>query len=245
MKNILIIGATSAMAEETAKLYAQEGSKLFLLGRNTTSLNAIRDDLNVRGAKEVWVDTLDVNKLESHESIIETAFETMTTIDVVLIAHGTLPNQKQCEENVDSTLQEIQTNAISTISLLTLIANKMEPQNNGCIAVITSVAGDRGRKSNYVYGSSKKMVSTFLQGLRGRLFESGIHVIDIKPGFVDTPMTSDFKKGALWATPDKVAKIIVQGIEKKKTTIYAPFFWRPIMSVIKSIPESLFKRTNL
>jgi hypothetical protein len=107
------------------------------------------------------------------------------------------------------------------------------------------VAGDRGRQSNYVYGAAKSMVSTFLQGLRNRLNGRGVHVLDIKPGFVDTPMTAEFKKGALWATPDQVAKAIVRAIKKRQNTLYTPFFWAGIMWIIRMIPEFIFKKLKL
>ena len=142
-------------------------------------------------------------------------------------------------------MAELSTNAISTISLLTHLANRLEMQKSGTIAVVTSVAGDRGRQSNYVYGAAKGMVSIFLQGLRNRLHKAGVNVLDIKPGFVDTPMTAEFKKGLLWAKPESVAGSIVNGIDRGKYEIYTPFFWRIIMLVIRNIPESIFKKANL
>lgn len=245
MQNIMIIGATSAIAEATARLYAKQGDRLYLLARNQERLDTMAKDLKIRGANSVNFCQIDVNNFVLHEDVINTAFESLGNIDVVLIAHGTLPDQQACEVNVETTLAELNTNAISTVSLLTQIANKLEIQKNGTIAVITSVAGERGRQSNYVYGAAKGMLSIFLQGLRNRLHKSGVNVLDIKPGFVDTPMTAEFKKGLLWAKPDTIAKSIVLGIERNKHNIYTPFFWRYIMLVIKKIPESLFKRLSL
>jgi decaprenylphospho-beta-D-erythro-pentofuranosid-2-ulose 2-reductase len=121
----------------------------------------------------------------------------------------------------------------------------MKQNETGTIAVISSVAGDRGRKSNYVYGSAKGGLTIFLQGLRNALSGSGVHVLTIKPGFVDTPMTNDFTKGLLWAKPEKVAKDIKRAIDKKKNIIYTPWFWRWIMLIIRLIPESVFKKMNL
>ena len=198
MQNILIIGATSAIAGATARLYAQRGDNLYLLARNEERLTTVANDLEIRGATAANYAQFDVNQLKVHAKLINTAFKKLGTVDVVLIAHGTLPDQKACESNFDTTLAELNTNAISTISLLTHIANRLEAQQNATIAVITSVAGDRGRQSNYVYGAAKGMVSVFLQGLRNRLHESGVKVLDIKPGFVVTPMTAGFKKGLLW-----------------------------------------------
>jgi len=163
-----------------------------------------------------------------------------------LIAHGTLPDQQACAASAGLTLQEIQTNAISTIALLTHVANYFEQQGSGSIAVISSVAGDRGRQSNYVYGSAKAMVSTFLQGLRNRLQFSGVHVLTIKPGFVDTPMTAHITpKGKLWAQPQDIAKGIVRALNKQQDVVYLPWIWRYIMLIIQHLPEFLFKRLRL
>ena len=139
----------------------------------------------------------------------------------------------------------MQTNALSVISLLTLLANHFEQQRHGCIAVISSVAGDRGRQSNYVYGTAKGALSIFLQGLRNRLHKSGVQVLTVKPGFVDTPMTASLPKGPLWATPEKVAEDIDKAIENKRNVLYTPSFWFLIMAIIKSVPESIFKRLSL
>lgn len=244
-QNIVIIGATSAIAQATLRLYAEAQNNLYLLARNAEQLDIIAADANVRGAKEVHTATLDVNDFGSHEPILNTVFETFKTIDIVLIAHGTLPDQTACQKDVNLTINELSINAMSTISLLTLLANQFETQQHGSIAVITSVAGDRGRQSNYVYGAAKGMVSIFLQGLRNRLAPHSVQVLDIKPGFVDTPMTANFKKGALWAKPEQIAQSIVKAIRKKRNTLYTPFFWAGIMFIIRSVPEGIFKRLKL
>ncbi|MCK5876127.1 MAG: SDR family NAD(P)-dependent oxidoreductase, partial [Candidatus Marithrix sp.] len=201
MRKVLIIGATSAIAQETAKLYAQQQDALFLVGRNAEKLAVIAADLEVRGANKVEYSSLDLNNCEQHQDILQQADASLEGMDVVLIAYGTLDDQKECEQNYANAERALHTNFLSVVSLLTLLANKMEPQNYGCIAVISSVAGVRGRQSNYVYGAAKGGLSIFLQGLRNRLQAANITVLDIKPGFVDTPMTSDIKKGALWAKP--------------------------------------------
>lgn len=244
-KKVLIIGATSAIAEATARRFAQRGDRLFLVARNEERLVSISKDLSIRGASGVDYALLEVTDFDRHAGVIERAEQTMDGIDIALIAHGTLPDQKACEDDVKRTFDEIHINAISTISLLTCLANVFERRGQGTLAVISSVAGDRGRQSNYVYGAAKAAVSTFMQGLRNRLYRSGVHVLTIKPGFVDTPMTQSFKKGALWAQPDDIAKGILRGIDKKKNEIYLPWFWRIIMFIIRLIPETLFKRLNL
>ncbi|MHB8321196.1 MAG: SDR family oxidoreductase [Acidithiobacillus sp.] len=245
MRHILIIGATSAIAEATARRFAQDGDRLYLVARNLDRLAAVASDLKTRGATQVEMMVMDANDTDRHAELFAQAEAALGGLDTVLIAHGTLPNQKACEASFETTLQEIQSNCISTISLLTHIANQFEAQKRGTIVVITSVAGDRGRQSNYIYGTAKAAVSTFLQGLRGRLFRSGVNVITVKPGFVDTPMTADFRKGLLWASSEKVGNGIYRSVQRKRDVVYLPWFWRWVMLIIGMIPESYFKRTNL
>jgi short-subunit dehydrogenase len=245
MRRILIIGATSAIAEATMRVFAERNDRLFLLARNVERVQSVVADLRIRGAESVEYAALDVNDFANHEAAIDRAVATMGGIDIALIAHGTLGDQKACEGNVALTLQELNTNAISVILLLTHLSNKFEAQRYGTIAVIVSIAGDRGRKSNYIYGAAKGAVAIFLQGMRNRLYNSGVHVLTIKPGFVDTPMTGSFKKGPLWASPEYVARKIVDAIARKKNCAYIPSFWRGIMVVIKLLPEALFKRLSL
>lgn len=245
MQKILIIGATSAIAEACAKRFAAQGHSLFLLARNTERLESLAQDLRVRGAKAVHCATFEANALDSHQALLEQVKTELNGLDRVLIAHGTLSDQQTCEQSVELTLQELQTNALSVIALLTRLAGHFEEQRHGCIAVISSVAGDRGRQSNYIYGTAKGALSIFLQGLRNRLQKSDVQVLTIKPGFVDTPMTASFPKGPLWASPEKVALDIDKAIEKKKDVLYTPGFWMLIMFVIRSVPETLFKRLSL
>ncbi len=245
MKKILIIGATSAIAEATARIWAQRGDELFLVARNEERLNLMTKDLKVRGAPEVHSYCMNANNFDRHSSMLNEAFGVLGVIDIVLIAHGTLSNQKECEQSVDLTMQEIKTNTLSVIALLTHLANRFEKQGAGTISVISSVAGDRGRASNYVYGSAKAMVIAFTSGLRQRLYKSGVSVVTIKPGFIDTPMTAEFKKGLLWAKPVAVAKKIVQAIDKRKDEVYVPAFWWLVMLVIKAIPSKQFKKQSL
>jgi decaprenylphospho-beta-D-erythro-pentofuranosid-2-ulose 2-reductase len=245
MKKILIVGATSAIAEATARIWALAGDHLFLVARNAEKLEAIAADLRVRGCQKVETYVMDANDFDVQPTMLDAAEQTLNGLDTVLIAHGTLSDQTACQQSVELTLQEIRTNALSTIALLTHIANRFEQQRKGTIAVISSVAGDRGRQSNYVYGSAKAMVTAFTSGLRQRLNKSGIAVVTIKPGFVDTPMTADFKKGFLWASPEKVGAIIVRACNKNSNIVYAPWFWFGIMAIIKLLPESVFKKTSI
>jgi len=245
MRKTLIIGATSAIAQATARRFAEAGDALFLVARNADKLAATVDDLKMRGAPSISTETLDVLDYDRHKGIVDAAVEALGGLDVVLIAHGSLPDQKDCEQSAEYARKEFAVNALSTISLLTHLANYFEGKGQGTIAVISSVAGDRGRQSNYIYGSAKGMVTIFLQGLRNRLHKSGVHVITVKPGFVDTPMTAAFDKGFIWADPDQIAAGIMSAIRNNSDVVYAPWYWRVIMLVIRAIPERVFKRLNL
>ncbi len=245
MQKILIVGAASAIAEAAARRWAAGGNALFLVGRNAGRLEAIAADLRVRGAASVGVFTMDANEVAAHPAMLEAAEKSLGGLDIALVAHGTLPDQKACERSVELTLREIGTNGLSVIALATLLGERFEKQGSGSLAVIGSVAGDRGRQSNYVYGAAKGMVGLFLQGLRNRLASKGVQVLTVKPGFVDTPMTAAFKKGALWAQPDDIAAGILRAIGKKRDVVYLPGFWRAIMAVIRHIPEAVFKRLSL
>ncbi len=245
MKKILIIGATSAIAKASARIWAERGDELFLVARNQEHLNVVANDLKVRGSSGVHSYCMDANNYEDHLPMLGIAFGALKKIDVVLIAHGTLSNQKECECSIELTLQEIKTNALSVIALLTHLASRFEAQGTGTIAVISSVAGDRGRASNYVYGAAKAMVTAFASGLRQRLHNSGVSVVTIKPGFVDTPMTAQFQKGLLWAKPAQVAEKIVRAIDRNKDEVYVPIFWGVLMAIIKLIPNNIFRRIKL
>ena len=245
MRKILIIGATSAIAEAAARILAARGDALYLVARNQARLAAIAADLSVRGCPRVSSEVLDANDVAGHEAMLARAEAFLGGYDTVLVAHGTLSDQKACEVSVELTLQEINTNGLSVIALLTRVANRLAQQRAGTIAVISSVAGDRGRGSNYVYGSAKALVTAFLSGLRQRLAKVGVSVVTIKPGFVDTPMTAAFPKGPLWARPAAVAQGIVKAIDRRSNTVYLPGFWWPIMLIIKAIPERVFLRLSL
>jgi decaprenylphospho-beta-D-erythro-pentofuranosid-2-ulose 2-reductase len=248
MTRILIFGATSAIAQATARIWARRGHRLFLVGRDPAKLAALVADLDVRAGApgRMHGRQADLDDLSAHAPLIAEANAALGGIDIVLIAHGTLPDQSRCAVDPALALKEIHTNALSVVSLCTLLGQQFEQQRAGQLAVISSVAGDRGRQSNYVYGAAKGMVSLYLQGLRNRLFAAGVNVLTIKPGFVDTPMTAGIDKGGpLWATPDAVAKGIVSALDRRRDVVYLPGFWRPIMGVIKSIPESVFKRLHL
>lgn len=246
MKRVLIIGATSAIATACARLWAEQGAEFFLVARNSEKLEQTAADLQARGAKAVTRYQMDATDLAAHPAMLDGCLNSLHQIDIALIAHGTLPDQKICERDVGVAMQELANNSTSVIALLTRLANQLETQRCGTLAIISSVAGDRGRPSNYVYGTAKAAVSTFCEGLRARLYKAGVNVITIKPGFVDTPMTQGLSlPAALLAKPEQVARLIYAGIERKAATLYAPSFWALIMLIIRSIPQPIFKRLNL
>lgn len=246
MKNILIVGGTSAIATACARRWAAQGASFFLVARSAERLQQVADDLRARGAKGAVCHELDVNNVDQHAAMLARCEAEFGTIDIVLVAPGTLPDQAQCQADPAVAMREFNTNVTSLIGLLTPIANLVEAQRHGTIAVISSVAGDRGRPSNYLYGSAKAALSAFCEGLNARLFKAGAHVVTIKPGFVATPMTAGLPlPGPLVATPDKVAADITRAIEKNSDVIYTPWFWSLIMLIIRSVPKFVFKRASL
>lgn len=243
MKRILVIGATSAIAGECARLWAAQHASLFLVGRDIEKLEALASDLSLRGASATHWWLMDASDVPAHALMMETALQAFGGFDVALIAYGTLPNQATCEKDAALTLREFMNNGTSVIALLTILANHFEHQRSGAIAVITSVAGDRGRPSNYVYGSAKAAISTYCEGLRTRLFKAGVSLTDIRPGFVATPMTQGLPlPAALVAQPKAVGRQIVRGIERGVDVLYTPTFWSPLMALVRIIPRRVFKR---
>lgn len=245
MKNILIVGATSAMAAACARRWSDGGARFYLVGRNADKLTQVADDLVGRGAEAKTL-ALDMNQFERHAELVSTAFAWLGHVDIVLIAHGTLPDQTACERDAELALREFSNNGLSVISLLTHLANAMEAQGSGSIGVISSVAGDRGRASNYLYGSAKSAVTTFCSGLRVRLLKAGVHLTTIKPGFVATPMTQGLAlPAALVATPEQVAVDITRALNRGQAVLYTRWFWRYIMLIIIHLPDVLFRRMKL
>ena len=245
MKNFVILGATSAIAESTAIELGLKypNATLHLFARNKDRLQLVSQNIKNRTNVSTIEYIYDLSDITLHQKLVS-HFQNLK-IDLCFLAYGILGDQKQAEKDFTQALEIINSNFTSAASLLSHFANIMEKEAHGTIAVISSVAGDRGRQSNYFYGSSKGALSISLSGLRNRLSKKNVHVMTIKPGFVDTPMTKDFKKGLLFVKPQKIAKDIVCGIEKQKNVIYTPFFWRYIMLIIIHIPERIFKNLSL
>jgi decaprenylphospho-beta-D-erythro-pentofuranosid-2-ulose 2-reductase len=242
---ILVLGATSAIAMATMRLYARRHAYFYLVARSEEKLALVAADVQVRGASAVHTGVMDLDRTEYHTALLQDAHEKLQGIDVVLLAHGVLGDQAAAEQDYRVAEGVIRTNLLSSVSLVTWLANYFATQKRGTIAVLSSVAGDRGRKTNYVYGASKAALSTFLQGVRNRVDRLGVNVITIKPGFVATPMTAHLPGGILFATPQEVATGIVAAIDKRKDVVYLPGFWRWIMTAVRIVPERVFKRLNV
>lgn len=242
MQKILIVGAASAIAEATARLFAQQGAELFLVARSAARLDVLAADLRLRGASQVGRYAMDALDTGAHAAILAAALAALGRLDGVLIAYGVLPDQAACAADAEAALASFAVNAGSVIALATPIANRLEAQRSGCLAVISSVAGDRGRASNYLYGAAKAAVSAYCSGLRQRLAPAGVRVLTLKPGFVDTPMTASFRKSPLWASPEIVAAGIHRAMQSGNGVRYLPGYWWAIMLVIRLIPEALFLR---
>jgi len=244
-RRVIILGATSLIAQETARYFAAEHARLFLVGRNPAKLESVAADLKVRGAEAVQICVADLADASGHPAIVSQSAAEWGGLDAALIAHGTLPDQSICEQNASALKDAIETNFVSVASLLIDLANVFEKQRAGVLAVIGSVAGDRGRRSNYVYGSAKAAIDVFVAGLRLRLAPSGVRVVLIKPGWVDTPMTAHLKKNFLYAPADQVGSSIYRLMLAPRSVAYLPWYWRWIMLVIRRIPEPIFAKLNL
>jgi len=244
-KRVLILGATSAIAQETSREFAAAKARLFLVARDAEKLRAVAEDLKVRGASAVETCACDLTDTAAHPAILSEAAAAWDGLDVALIAYGTLPDQKICEGDPTALRLAMETNFLSVVSLLAQLANILEKQPGSVLAVVGSVAGDRGRRSNYAYASAKAAIETFAAGLRLRLAAAGVRVVVIKPGWVDTPMTSHLPKNALYASARSVGHGIYKAILSPRAVVYLPWFWRWIMLAIRMIPEPIFARLNL
>ncbi|SAI67114.1 short chain dehydrogenase [Bordetella ansorpii] len=244
---IVIIGATSAIAEHCARIWASRSPSSFVLvGRDVGRMERIAEDLRVRGP-HVQVDCLQADFLDPVR-IRETVDGICNhgRADLVLIAHGSLPDQQQCQDDLTACHMALEVNGTSPVLFAEAFAAHMARTGSGTLAVIGSVAGDRGRRSNYVYGAAKGLVTRYVQGLQHRFASTGVKAVLIKPGPTDTPMTAGIKqKGARLASVQDVAACIVQGIERGRPVIYAPGKWALIMMVIRHMPRFVFNRMNI
>lgn len=241
---VLILGATSAIARATAAAFAARGDALCLASRDLDELRRIAADLRVRYGVEVQCASFDAQATATHEAFFKSVLAGMPSLSGVVLAFGYLGDQ-QAARNFSVGEKVIASNFTGAASILSLCADHFESLQRGFIIGIASVAGDRGRQSNYVYGAAKGALSLYLQGLRNRLFPSGVRVITIKPGFVDTAMTYGLPGLFLVASPQDIGVRIVASLGKPADVVYLPWFWRYIMLIIRLIPEPVFKRLKL
>ena len=242
---VIILGATSAVAEAAARRWAARGAALLLVGRRTGELERIAADLAVRGAATVDVASADLAQTPGGALLGDFAAR-LGGVDVILLAYGVLTDQARAEADLGYAAAQLQVNFTSAALWSLAAADLLERQGRGSLVVIGSVAGDRGRRSNYVYGAAKAGLAALVQGLAHRLAASGARAVVIKPGFIDSPMTAHLPKGGpLWAKPDAIARIVLAASDGKAPVVYAPGFWRLILLIIRLVPASVFHRTRL
>ena len=238
--NVVIVGATSAVAQSLIRIWAQRGMELTLVARSAGELERISADARVRGAPLVATVVGDLTDI----TFITETVSAMKVPRIALIAYGSLTDSARADGDANYLATELNTNFVSAALWAQSLALRMatDSTEGGTIAVISSVAGDRGRRSNHAYGAAKAGLSAFCSGLRARMAPRRVHVVTVKPGFIDSPMTAHIaKKGALWATPEAVAKGIIDAIDKKRNVVYLPGFWRFIMLIVTHVPETIFK----
>ena len=246
-KKIVIIGATSAIAEHCARRWAKEHpSEIVLVGRDQEKIEQVASDLKVRTPDttitSIQADFVNPNRIQA---LIDQIYKT-GNVNIALIAHGSLPNQDACQNDLNLCREALDVNGISPVLFAEAFAMHMQKANSGTLAVIGSVAGDRGRKSNYVYGAAKGLITRYVQGLQHRFAKTGVKVVLINPGPTDTPMTVHFKQsGSKLATVDRVASEIVRGIENGRRVVYTPKIWSMIMMVIRHIPYFVFSKMDI
>lgn len=242
-KTILILGAGSDIAQMTAHQFASNGFDLLLAARNSERLASHAKDLEIRHKTRVTLMDFDAAKIDSHESFYSTL---PVSPDVVLYAIGYLGDQKKAEFDADERDKVMSANLTGAISILSLVANDFAKRGDGTIIGISSVAGERGRKSNYFYGAAKAGFTAFLSGLRHRLHGSGVSVLTVKPGFVATKMTEGMNlPKRLTATPEALSRAIFRAYTSQKHTLFYPPIWRCIMFLIRNIPERIFVKTKV
>jgi short-subunit dehydrogenase len=244
--SLLVLGANSLIAQAAASHFAAAGHELIFAGRLQDEPEKIAADFGIRYNVKCTAELIDALDYKTHRKFVEDVLAKTPGLDYILIVFGYLGTQDKAQSDFNEAHRIIDTNYTGVVSVCELFAAEFESRKKGNIAVISSVAGDRGRQSNYMYGSAKAALSAYLSGLRSRLFKSGVNVLTIKPGFVNTPMTYGMPMPKIIvASPEKVGKDIYKGMIKGKSVLYTPFYWRWIMAIVKSVPEFIFKKLKL
>lgn len=247
-RRVVILGATSAMAEAVSRLYAAEGARIVLAGRNASRMAEIAADLGARGAAAVEAEVVDLARPADAAGQLAALAARIGGADDILLFYGVLGDQIAAETDIAQAREVLAVNFTSAAEWALAAANHLEAQKRGALVVIGSVAGDRGRQSNYVYGAAKAGLAALVQGIAHRLAlrRTGARAVLVKPGFVDTPMTADLPKGGpLWATAEQVARVIRRAADHGGPIIYAPWFWRFIMLIIRIVPAPIFHKRPL
>jgi len=243
MSYVLIVGAKSDIAKATAREYAKHGYDLYLAARNSEELEEFAKDIITRTQRTVQLLELDILDYKSHQSFYDNLEEKPLG---VISAIGYLGEQEKAQSDFDEVQQIMDTNYTGVVSLFNIIADDFEKRRSGFMVGISSVAGDRGRKSNYIYGSAKAALTAYLSGLRNRLYDAQVHVLTVKPGFVATKMTEDMDlPEKLTAQPDEVAEDIYKAQQKGKNVLYTKWMWKWVMLIIRNIPEFQFKKMSI
>lgn len=245
-RTVLVLGATSAIAAAFCRLRAAEGASFILMARHAERLAAIKADLEARGAVRIVTIVTDLADMDGCEARFQDFLTSLGSPDEVLLAYGVLGDQALAQADANETRRLIDVNFTSAALWLQLAARHCGRDKPCGLVVIGSVAGDRGRQSNYVYGAAKAGLDAFAEGLAHRVHGTNLRIVTVKPGFIDTPMTAHLdRSGPLWAKPEAVAAAIDRALVKGRRIVYAPWFWRPIMTVIRMVPRPLFYRTKL
>ena len=244
---VVILGALSAIAMATARIYAAEGAALVLVARNAERLKGLADDLRTRGAVQVETAAMDLEASAANARALMNEWKAkLGGLDHVHVIYGYLGTQDKATSDPSELARITSSNYSTAVQWCEAAANILRVQKHGAVVAISSVAGDRGRQSNYAYGAAKGGLALYMQGLAHSLAPTGARAVAVKPGFVDTPMTDGLKKGgALWASPEKVGKIIRRAADKGGPVQYAPGLWRMIMLVIRTVPSFVFHKTKL
>ncbi len=245
MRRILVLGASSTIARSLCQELARKGDRLFLAGRDEDDLGRIAADLRVRFDSEVRLGRIDALDFDRHSQFVEMVVAEMGGLDGVVYAIGLIGDQPQDSLDPGVARRLVDVNFTSAVALLARAAAVLETQGSGFVLGLSSVAGDRGRQSNFVYGAAKAGLNVYLQGLRNRLDGKGVRVLTVKLGVVDTAMTYGLPALPLAAQPEPVARALAKIIDKPGGVYYVPFFWRYIMATIRVIPERLFKRMKI
>jgi decaprenylphospho-beta-D-erythro-pentofuranosid-2-ulose 2-reductase len=244
-KNIIILGATSAIAEAAARIWAAAGANFVLVARDPARLQAVAQDLSVRGAKSTSIVSLDCVRANARDEL-QKMVETLGRLDLLLLAYGALGDKEMLEQDQKAVERLVATNFTSAVAWSLAASRILEQQRSGTLIVLGSVAGDRGRQSNFVYGATKAGLACLVEGIAHKLAPTGARAVVVKPGLVDTPMTAAFqKKGFLWTRPENVARIVARSAERGGPIVYAPPFWGWIMLIIRLAPTWVFNRLRI